>query len=61
MGKTRFIGRTKMPYKVKGKAVYHLKGGKWSVKQQCTSHENAVKAMNLLQGVEHGWKPTGGK
>jgi hypothetical protein len=48
-----------MPYKVKGSAVYHLKNGKWSKKQQCSSHANAVKAMSLLEGVEHGWKPTG--
>ena len=50
-----------MPYKVKGSAVYHLKGGKWVKKQQCSSHENAVKAMNLLRGVEHGWEPTNKK
>jgi len=48
-----------MPYQVRGKAVYHKKGGRWVKKQQCTSHENAVKAMNLLQGVEHGWQPSG--
>ena len=53
-------GGDKMPYKVKGKAVYHLKNGKWSKKQQCSSHENALKAMRLLHGVEHGMKPRGG-
>ena len=49
------------PYKVKGAAVYHMKGGRWVKKQQAKSHENAIKAMHLLQGVEHGWKPTGKK
>ena len=50
-----------MPYKVMGKAVYHQKGGKWVKKQQCSSHENALKAVRLLQGVEHGWKPAQSK
>ena len=49
----------KMPYKVEGKNVLHEKGGKWSIKQKCSSHENALKAMRLLQGIEHGkWHPT---
>jgi len=43
-----------MPYMVKGSAVYHKKGSKWTKKQQCKSHENAVKAMQLLQMKEHG-------
>jgi hypothetical protein len=43
-----------MPYKVVGQNLMHEKDGKWSVKQHCTSHENAVKAMQLLQGLEHG-------
>lgn len=46
-----------MPYKVKGSAVYHKKGDRWVKKQQCGSPDAAQKAMNLLQGVEHGWKP----
>ncbi len=50
-----------MPYKVKGSAVYHMKGGRWVKKQQCGSPEAAQKAMNLLQGVEYGWEPTGKK
>ena len=50
-----------MPYKVKGSAVYHRKGSRWVKKQQCSSPEAAQKAMNLLRGVEHGWKPTGAK
>lgn len=48
-----------MPYKIIGNAVYHFKNGKWSVKQRASSHANAVAAMKLLQGIEHGWKPTG--
>lgn len=50
-----------MPYKVSGNRVLHKKGGKWSVKQTCKSNAAAIKAMNLLRGVEHGWKPTGKK
>jgi hypothetical protein len=42
-----------MPYKVKGGAVYHLKNGKWSKKQQCGSPEKAHAAMRLLEAVEH--------
>ena len=50
-----------MPYKVKGSAVYHKKGNRWVKKQQCSSHESAERAMNLLRGVEHGWEPSGEK
>jgi hypothetical protein len=46
-----------MPYKIVGNKVMHKKGDKWTVKQTCKSHENAVKAVRLLQGVEHGMKP----
>lgn len=46
-----------MPYKVKGSAVYHKKGGRWVKKQQCSSHEKALAAMRLLYGVEGGMKP----
>jgi hypothetical protein len=48
-----------MPYKVSGNKVMHKKGLKWSVKQTCRSHAAAVDAMQLLQGIEHGWHPTG--
>jgi len=37
-----------------GNKVYHQKGGRWSVKQECGSHEAAIKALHLLQGIEHG-------
>jgi len=48
-----------MPYKREGRKVLHKKGGKWKVKQTCASPAAAKKAINLLRGVEHGWKPTG--
>lgn len=50
-----------MPYRVKGSAVYHKKGNRWVKKQQCSSHENAIKAMRLLYGIEGGLVPTGKK
>ena len=43
-----------MPYKVVGNSVYHKKGGKWSIKQVCSSHENAVKAVGLLHSKGFG-------
>lgn len=45
-----------MPYRIAsdGKTIEHKKGGKWSKKQTCTSHKNAVKAMGLLEGLEKG-------
>jgi len=50
-----------MPYKRVGSVIYHKKGGKWKVKQRAGSVAKAKRALNLLHGVEHGWKPTGGK
>lgn len=50
-----------MPYRRKGRKVYHKKGGKWKVKQTCRSVSAAKRAINLLRGVAHGWKPTGKK
>jgi len=50
-----------MPNKRIGRVIYHKVGGRWKVKQRCTSVTNAKKALNLLSGVEHGWKPTGKK
>ena len=49
-----------MPYKQVGNKVMHKKNG-WSVKQTAKNPENAAAAIRLLQGVEHGWKPTGRK
>ena len=42
-----------MPYRVVGRNLEHEKDGKWSVKQRCKSHENALAAMRLLQAKEH--------
>lgn len=50
-----------MPYRRVGKIIYHQKGGRWKVKQKCDSVAKAKKALNLLRGVEHGWRPTGRK
>lgn len=47
-----------MPYKRVGKTVYHKKNG-WKKKQTAGSTAKAKRAMNLLRGVEHGWRPTG--
>jgi len=43
-----------MPYKVVDNIVYHKKNGRWQVKQKCSSHENALAAVRLLQGLESG-------
>jgi len=50
-----------MPLKVEGSNVLHEKDGKWTIKQKCKSHSAALRAMALLRGIEHGWKPTGQK
>jgi hypothetical protein len=47
-----------MPYKRVGNKVMHKKGGRWSTKQTCASPAAASRAIRLLQGVEHGWRPT---
>lgn len=43
-----------MPYKCEGSNLMHQKGGKWSVKQHCSSPANCHKAMGLLEGLESG-------
>lgn len=45
-----------MPYKLKGKEVWHKKNGKWSLKQTATSVKKAEATIRLLQGIEHGMK-----
>lgn len=50
-----------MPYKRVGKTVYTKSSGKWKKKQTCGSVAAAKKAMSLLQGIKHGWKPTSKK
>jgi len=50
-----------MPYKI------IKSGSKWLLKNRATgklkgthsSYVSALKQMRLLQGIEHGWKPTG--
>ena len=43
-----------MPYKLRGKTIYHKKGGKWIKKQTAKSVTNAKRAMKLLYGLESG-------
>jgi len=50
-----------MPNRRKGRIIYHKKGGRWRIKQRCRSVANAKRALRLLQGVAHGWRPTGRK
>lgn len=42
-----------MPYKIRNNVVYKFKNGSWSKKQKTSSHENAVKAVRLLEALEH--------
>lgn len=52
-----------MPYKIE------KRGDKWtvvnkdtgSIKGRHDSKEGAQKQVNLLRGIEHGWKPRGHK
>ncbi len=52
-----------MPYDI------HKQGNKWIVRNKETGHVKgthdskvkAIRQINLLRGVEHGWKPTGAK
>jgi len=50
-----------MPNRRKGRIIYHKKGGRWRIKQRCKSVANAKRALRLLRGVAHGWRPTGRK
>jgi hypothetical protein len=49
-------GDVLMPYKVKGKIVWHKVGGKWKIKQKATSHLKALATVRLLHGIKHGLK-----
>lgn len=49
-----------MPYVRKGKAVYKKVDG-LKKKGASKSVAKAKAHMNVLRGVEHGWKPTGKK
>jgi hypothetical protein len=50
-----------MPNKRVGNKIYHKVGGNWKLKQKCKSVASAKRAMKLLRGVSHGWRPTGRK
>lgn len=41
-----------MPYKRKGKIVYHYKNGKWSIKAHAKSIKNAEAMIRLLEQFE---------
>ena len=43
-----------MPYKREGNKIYTKASGNWKLKQTCANVKNAIKAMGLLQGLEHG-------
>ena len=47
-----------MPYKVVGNKVLHNINGQWTIKQTASSHTKALRTVHLLQGIDHGWKPT---
>ncbi len=47
-----------MPWVRKGRTIYKKRDG-LKKKQTATSVSRAKGAMRLLQGVEHGWRPTG--
>lgn len=48
-----------MPYKRIGLKIYKKVNSKWKLKQTATSIVNAIKALRLLGGIEHGFRPTG--
>ena len=43
-----------MPYKRVKNKVFSKATGSWKLKQTCKSVGNAIKAMKLLRGLEHG-------
>ncbi len=49
--------RFNMPYERKGKTIMSKSGGSWHTKQTASTVANAIKAMRLLQGIEHGMIP----
>ena len=52
-----------MPYRINphdNKVIDHFKGGHWSIKQRCSSPDNAQSALRLLNMKEHGVVPKGG-
>jgi len=49
-----------MPYKI-GKVDGYRVTSPHGTKSKGTTKAKAQKQVNLLRGVEHGWKPTGKK
>jgi hypothetical protein len=49
-----------MPYKRVGKTVYKKTDG-WTKKGTSKSVAKAKAHLMVLQGIEHGWRPTGKK
>ena len=47
-----------MPYVRKGNTVYKKEGGKLISKGTSKDTATAKKHMAVLEGVEHGWKPS---
>ena len=47
-----------MPYKIRKVDGYRVTSPH-GVKAKGTSKAKAMRQVRLLQGVEHGWKPTG--
>mgnify|MGYP001601662856 CR=1 FL=1 len=49
-----------MPYRRAGKTVYVKKDG-WKSKGTSKTISEAKAHLRVLQGLKHGWKPTGKK
>jgi hypothetical protein len=47
-----------MPYRREGSDVYHLKHGRWVLKEHTRSPGKARAAVHLLYGLESGWRPS---
>lgn len=43
-----------MPVVRRGRKIMHKAGGRWKVKQECSSEDAAKRAFKLLKGLEHG-------
>ena len=43
-----------MPYKVVGKNIMHMKGGKWKIKQKMMSAKDAYGIMSKLNKIDKG-------
>lgn len=50
-----------MPYKMRKTKKGYTVTSPHGVKGRGMTLRNAKRQMNLLRGIEHGWKPTGKK